>query len=132
MLASQRLPVSLTPLAAALAALLDGLEPVVPGDLPLAEALGCIAAEMSAFPAAPKHDMAVIDGWALRAHDLVGASSYSPLALAVAPVWVEAGDAMPVGCDCVVDSDLVDGLGPMFQVSAEALPGQGVRRAGGD
>ncbi len=36
---TQRLPVSLTPLEAALAALLDGLEPVAPSDLPLAEAL---------------------------------------------------------------------------------------------
>jgi molybdopterin molybdotransferase len=129
---TQRLPVSLTPLDAALAALLDGLEPVAPSDLPLAEALGCIAAGMPAFPAIPKHDVAVADGWALRAHDLVGASSYSPLALAAAPMWVEAGDAMPQGCDCVVDSDLVESSGPMFQVSAEALPGQGVRRAGGD
>ena len=131
MLTTQRLPVSLTPLEAALAALLDGVAPVIPSDLPLAEALRCVAAE-TVFPASPKHDMAVVDGWALRARDLVGASSYSPLALAVAPMWVEAGDSMPVGCDCVIDSDLVVGLGPMFQVSAEALPGQGVRRAGGD
>ena len=128
----QRLPVSLTPLDAALATLLESLEAIIPCDLPLAEALGCIAAEMPGFPAVPKYDVARVDGWALRARDLVGASSYSPLALTVAPVWVEAGDPMPVNCDCVIDSDLVDGSGPMFQVSAEVLPGQGVRRAGGD
>ena len=72
------------------------------------------------------------DGWALRARDLVGASSYSPLPLPTSPVWVEAGDAMPEGCDCVLDSDSVDQSGPMAQVLAEAIPGQGVRRAGGD
>ena len=72
------------------------------------------------------------DGWALRARDLVGASSYSPLPLATSPVWVEAGDPMPEGCDCVLDSDSVDQTGPMLQVLAEAIPGQGVRRAGGD
>ena len=39
---------------------------------------------------------------------------------------------MPEGCDCVIDSDLVEQTGGLFQVSAEAIPGQGVRRAGGD
>ena len=39
---------------------------------------------------------------------------------------------MPDGCDCVLDSDSVELLGPMPQVLAEAIPGQGVRRAGGD
>ncbi len=39
---------------------------------------------------------------------------------------------MPDDCDCVVDSDSVDQAGPMVQVLAEAIPGQGVRRAGGD
>ena len=52
--------------------------------------------------------------------------------LAIAPVWVEAGDAMPDACDCVIDSDLLDQTGPMVQVLAEAIPGQGVRRAGGE
>jgi molybdopterin biosynthesis enzyme len=68
----------------------------------------------------------------LRAHDLVGASSYSPLPLVALPIWVEAGDAMPAGCDCVLDADSVELSGPMPQVLAEAIPGQGVRRAGGD
>jgi molybdopterin molybdotransferase len=128
----QRLPVSLTTLETALAALLDGLQPIAPTDLPLAEALGCIAAEMPALSACPKQDVATADGWAFCARDLVGASSYSPLALAVSPVWVEAGDPMPAGCDCVMDSDLVDQTGPVSQIFGEALPGQGVRRAGGD
>ena len=61
-----------------------------------------------------------------------GASSYSPLPLAKPPVWVEAGDRMPEGCDCVLDADSVDQTGPIVQVMAEAIPGQGVRRAGGD
>jgi len=129
---SQRLPASLTPLEAALAGLLRGLAPVSPVELPLAEALGCIAAEMPAFAAVPPRNVAAADGWALRARDLVGASSYTPLPLTKAPVWVEAGDAIPLDCDCVVDSDAVDLSGPMLQVLTEAIPGQGVRRIGGD
>lgn len=127
----QRLPASLTPLDVALAALLDGLAPVAPIELPLAEALGCIAAEMPPLKAHPPQDIAASDGWASRARDLVGASSYSPVPLATPPVWVEAGDALPEGCDCVLDSDSVDEAGPMLQVLAEAIPGQGVRRLGG-
>src|SRR6476620_10883877 len=36
------------------------------------------------------------------------------------------------GCDCVLDSDSLDQSGPMPLVLAEAIPGQGVRRAGWD
>jgi molybdopterin molybdotransferase len=129
---TQRLPASLTPLDVALAALIHRLEPVEPVELPLAEALGCVAAEMRALQAFPARNLAAADGWALRARDLVGASSYSPLLPANPPAWVEAGDAIPDDCDCVVDSDAVDQTGPMIQVLAEAIPGQGVRRIGSD
>jgi molybdopterin biosynthesis enzyme len=132
MTSSQRLPTSLTPLDAALAALLDAVEPVAPRELALAEALYCIAAEMPPLQAYPPRDTAVVDGYVLSARDLVGASSYSPLPLPNAPVWVEAGAAIPDGCDCVLDSDSVDMSGPMPQVLAEAIPGQGVRRAGSE
>jgi molybdopterin molybdotransferase len=132
MITPQRLPASLTPLDVALAALLHRLAPVMPVDVPLAQALGCVAADMPLLQAIPPCNIAVADGWALRSRDLVGASSYSPLPLAVAPVWVEAGDAMPDGCDCVIDSDSVEQSGSMVQVLAEAIPGQGVRRLGGD
>jgi molybdopterin biosynthesis enzyme len=82
--------------------------------------------------ALPPHDIAAADGFALRSRDLVGASSYSPLPLTTLPAWVEAGDAIPAGSDCVLDSDSLDQSGPMSLVLAEAIPGQGVRRAGSD
>jgi molybdopterin biosynthesis enzyme len=126
------MPAALTPLEAALAALLDGLKPVAPCDVALAEALGCIAADMPPLNALPAFDIAAVDGWAFRSRDLVGASSYSPLPLTGSPVWVEVGDPMPEGCDCVIDADLVDQTGSLFQISAEAIPGYGIRRAGGD
>jgi len=132
MVSTQRLPASLTPLDVALAAWLHRLVPVAPVELPLADALGCTAADMPPLQPLPSRDVATSDGWALRARDLVGASSYSPLPLPVSPVWVEAGDPIPDDCDCVVDSDSLDRAGPMVQVLAEAIPGQGVRRSGGD
>lgn len=129
---TQRLPPSLTPLDSALAALLHGLDPVAAMELPLMDAAGCIAAGTPVPARHPPHEMAVADGWALCANDLVGASSYSPLPLAKSPAWVEAGDAMPAGCDCVLDADAVEMSGPLVQVLAEGVPGQGVRRAGSD
>ena len=132
MIPTQRLPASLTPLEVALAVLTDGLAPAAPAELPLAQALGCVAAEMPALAAFPLSSIATVDGWALRASDSVGASSYSPLVLATSPVWVDAGDAMPEASDCVLDSASVDQAGSFVQVLAEAVPGQGVRRIGGD
>jgi molybdopterin biosynthesis enzyme len=132
MIPPQRLPASLTPLDLALSALLDRLEPVVPIELALAQALGCVAAEMPPLRAYPPCDIAAADGFAFCARDLVGASSYSPLPLATSLAWVEAGDAIPLGCDCVISADLVDQTGPMAQVLGEAILGQGVRRAGCD
>jgi len=132
MTVNQRLPSSLTPLDVALAALLHGVEPVLPVELPLVETLRCIAVDRPPSGALPPHDIAASDGFALCSRDLAGASSYSPLPLAALPAWVEAGEAIPEGCDCVLDSDSVDQSGPMPLVLAEAIPGQGVRRAGGD
>lgn len=129
---TQRLPSSLTPLDTALAALLRGVDPVAPVELPLPDAVGCIAAGTPLLAACPPRDIAAADGWALPANDLVGASAYAPLLLAIAPAWVDAGDAMPEGCDCVLDAGAVELSGPIPQVLAEAVPGQGIRRAGSD
>lgn len=123
----------LTPLDKALALLLDALVPVIPRQTPLATAQGSVIAHHVALRhSLPLYDTAMIDGWALRAYDLVGASSYAPVMLTTPPTWVEAGHRMPEGCDCVLDAAQVETIGAMVHVLAEAVPGQGVRRAGGD
>jgi molybdopterin biosynthesis enzyme len=122
---------ALTSLDAALAALLDGLAPVSPSLIALDQALGRVAAEMPPLAEAlPARSMAAMDGWACQALDLVGASAYSPLALPALPAWVEAGEVMPEGCDCVLEAGFVDRSGPIAQAVGEAAPGQGVRRDG--
>ncbi|MEF2547139.1 molybdopterin-binding protein [Aurantimonas sp. E1-2-R+4] len=113
--------------------LLDELAPVAPVDLRLDDALGAIAAEPApAARASPSRDEAAVDGWALAARDLIGASSFAPAVPGIPPVWVEVGDVMPAGCDCVVDAQGVDAQGPLVQVLTDAIPGQGLRRAGED
>ena len=129
---SQRLPASLTPLDVALARLLRSLEPVAASGRAPGAAPACAAAGLDELKAWPPHDVAAVDGWASRASHLVGASSYTPLPLMREPVWVEAGDSIPDGCDCVLDEDAVDLAGPIAQVLAEAIPGQGIRRRGAE
>jgi molybdopterin molybdotransferase len=125
----QRLPTSLTPLDVARAALLGALAPAARGERAPSLAAPDHGLAMKTWP---PYDIAAIDGWALRASDLVGASSYTPVPLAKPPVWVEAGDRIPDGCDCIVDEDAVDLAGPVAQALGEAIPGQGIRRKGGE
>ena len=66
MTSPQRLPASLTPLDTALDALLKGVEPAAPVELPLNEAVRCIAAEMPLLEAHPSRDIAAVDGYAFR------------------------------------------------------------------
>ena len=129
---TQRLPVSLTPLDVALARLLEGCSRSSRSKSRWRRRWAASRLICPPCTANPASDRAAVDGWALHARDLAGASSYSPLPLAQPPAWVEAGDRMPDGCDCVIDADLVDQSGPVAQVLAEATPGQGVRRRGGD
>ncbi|MGE0007216.1 MAG: molybdopterin-binding protein [Parvibaculaceae bacterium] len=124
---------ALTSLDVAFADLLDGQAPVQPISMRLDRASGHIAAEMPALNMRlPARNRAALDGWALNSLDLVGASSYSPVPLSRRPQWVEAGEALPEGCDCILRRDLVEHHGPLMQALAEANPGQDVRRAGGD
>ena len=71
----QRLPASLTPLDTALNALLDGIQPVAPVELPLAQALRCIAADMPPLTAYPTRDTAAADGFAFRARQQIAGQS---------------------------------------------------------
>lgn len=124
---------TLTRLDTALDLLCDGIVPVPPRDLPLTEALGCVAADMPpGHRGWPLCDTATADGWALRSADIVGASPYSPVPLPGEPVWVEAGSALPAGCDCVIEAERMAQAGSRFQAVSEALPGEGVRRAATD
>src|ERR1700750_879290 len=93
----QRLPAALTPLDMALARSLRHLEPVAASDHAPGDGPVCDVSGIDELKAWPPQDIAAVDGWALRASDLVGASSYTPVPLTKAPVWGEAGDPLPDG-----------------------------------
>lgn len=124
---------ALTSPEAALAHMLEGLAAVDPASVALATAQGLVAAEMPPLATPlPAQNRATLDGWALSSLDLAGASSYSPVPLGRAPQWVEAGAALPESCDCVLEPDLIEESGALVQALGEAIPGEGVRRAGED
>lgn len=123
----------LTPVEVALALLTEGLRPVAATSLVLSEALGRVAAEAAPLAGPlPDADRATIDGFAFRAADLLGASAYSPVVPAGPLQWVEAGNALPAGCDCVVEPGLVDRTGPLVEIGGEVVAGHGVSRCGED
>ncbi len=129
----QKLPGVLSALAQARAHLLGSLNPVPTRDVPLAQALGLVAGENPPLPAPlPVRAIAQRDGFAMRAEDLAGASAYAPVLLHEPPVWVEAGQSLPEGCDCVIDAQGVDLEGPLAQAHQESFPGENIRRSGED
>lgn len=124
---------SLISLEEAVNRFLEGCAAVEPVQVPTSEALGCVSAEkLSVNGPYPAQNIAIRDGWALRANDLVGATAYSPVPLNEQPTWVETGDSLPAGCDCVLEPELLEHTGPIVQVISETIPGAGVRRVGED
>ena len=124
---------TLTPLADMLACLLARGGAVAPTRLPVGEAVGCVAAEtLRAGRPLPAEAQALRRGLAVAASDVVGASPYTPVPLASAPVAVRAGDALPPGCDAVLPADALQSTGLLHEISQAAYPGEDVVLAGGD
>jgi len=132
--------------------LLAACPPPRPVELPVPDAAGCVLArDVTAGTDVPPFDNSSVDGYAVRAADVVGAEPGRPVELAVLgtvlagavadrPVaagqaWkVMTGAPLPPGADAVVmveRSEPVDG-GRRVRLSAAAPAGAGVRRAGSD
>lgn len=120
---------ALTPLDDATALLLDGLAPVAPVALPLAEALGRFAArDVPAEADLPAGRVALRDGWAVDAARITGASPYGPVPLHRPPDWVEAGSPLPQGTDTVLPVEAIE----QGEAVADAPAGDGAWSTGRD
>ena len=122
----------LTPLADVLAAVDLDVKAVVPRSLDVAAAAGRVLAADAVAPARPSMPLALLDGWALKADDTLGAGGYAPVVLMNVPQRVEAGQAMPVGTDSVAPLDAVRVGKDRAEALATVNPGDGVLPAGGD
>lgn len=138
-----------------LARVLDGLAPLAPVDEPLHRAHGLVLAEdVAASVAVPPWTNSAMDGYAVRAQEVGGASAEHPVRLPVAgdvpagrePRPLEPGTAqrimtgamLPQGADAVVrveDTDQSAGPGPLpaaVEIRLAPPRGANVRSAGED
>lgn len=82
----------------------------------------------------PAMDRVVVDGYAVRAADSVGASDYNPILLNLAgpPLPVSVGDAVPPGMDAVVAVEQTRSDAGMIELVAAVAEGDGIERRGDD
>jgi len=133
-----------------LAAVLDAVRPLPPLDLDLLEAEGTVLAEPVTAPVPlPPFDNSAMDGYAVVAADVAGATEHSPVTLPVIGD-VAAGDTdisairsgmctrimtgapIPAGADAVIPVEWTDGGNVSVRITRSAPPGHYIRRAGED
>lgn len=132
------------------ARVLEGVVPLAPIELPLSECDGCVLAEDVRAPwPLPSFDNSSMDGYAVLAADVAGASDAAPVRLrvvddvpagyrateSVAPgtaIRIMTGAPIPEGADSVVPVEVTDGGTDEVLISASAQIGACIRRAGED
>lgn len=120
------------PLAALLDPILATLRPARTATIPIAEALGRVLAEpLIARNPVPARSIALADGYAVAALDLVGASAHSPIMLPTPPL-VHAGESLPKETDAVLDASFVSSSAGFAEITDGVAPGTDVRFAGHD
>lgn len=122
----------LAPLAEVLSAI-GRCAPVEPRDMATAQAEGCIlAVDILAPQALPAADMALRDGWAVKAEDTRDAGPYAPMPLDPPPLRIDTFAALPPGTDAIAPPDAVTVSGGILQIVAPVAPGEGVLPKSGD
>lgn len=130
--------------------ILSGLPVLAPLELPLSSAHGCVlAADVAAPWPLPSFDNSSMDGYAVLASDIVGASEDAPVDLTVVDdvpagfrstetvlpgtaVRIMTGAPMPDGADAVVPVERTDGGTETVRVHQPVDPGAYIRRAAED
>jgi molybdopterin molybdotransferase len=134
--------------------ILDAVQPLAPVELPILECLGCaLAADVTTERPIPPFPSSAMDGYAVRAADIRGASPSSPVTLPIVgrilighppersagpgeAVYIATGAPIPEGADCVVPveeaEEVADGGRETVRLKQELAPGTFVRPAGQD
>jgi molybdopterin molybdotransferase len=98
-------------------------------------AIGRITAREVVAPGdLPTTNRVVVDGYAVRAADSIGASDYNPILLNLAgpPMPVSVGDAIPEGTDAVVAVEHTRSDAGMIELVTAVAEGDGIERRGDD
>ncbi|GAA3515446.1 hypothetical protein GCM10022234_08090 [Aeromicrobium panaciterrae] len=130
--------------------ILRGIGPLGAYDQPLVESLGLPLFEAFISPTnLPRFDNSAMDGYAVRAEDVAGASRETPIVLPVVgeiaagsakPFAISAGTAVkimtgapiPRGADAVIPYEQTDRGNARVEIHAPAAPGACIRREGAD
>jgi molybdopterin molybdotransferase len=141
---------SLSSVEAYQAAILSVITPLAPVSLELADAEGCVLAEdVTAGVSLPSFDNSSMDGYAVLAADVAGASSDAPATLRVTSeiaagdigayrlvpgtaIKIMTGAQLPAGADAVVPVEWTDGGVAQVAIHRPADRGNAIRYAGGD
>ena len=140
----------LVPVEEHLADVLAAIRPADPVWVPLVHADGSVLAEhVTSTTPLPSFDNSAMDGYAVRAADLAGASASTPVTLPVrgeiaagdtGDYWVEPGSSLqimtgarlPEGADAVVPVEWTDGGTAVAVFRQAPEPGNAVRHRGDD
>ena len=141
---------SLSTVEAYQSAILSAITPLASTSLELAAAEGCVLAEdVTAAVALPSFDNSSMDGYAVRAADVAGASQDSPATLPVtgeiaagdigayrlvpgAAIKIMTGAQLPSGADAVVPVEWTDGGTAEVAIYRQAERANAIRFVGGD
>jgi molybdopterin molybdotransferase len=129
---------------------LDSVSELPPMELPISDANGCVLAQdiYARWPL-PSFDNSSMDGYAVIASDLVGASENAPIALPVIDdipagfksletlrsgqaIRIMTGAPMPAGADSVIPVESTDGGSDVVVILASIEVGSCIRREGED
>jgi molybdopterin molybdotransferase len=140
----------LMPVSEARERILSAIQPLAPIELPLQEAIGCVvAADTVAQGHLPEFSSSAMDGYAVRSHDVAGASEDEPVTLRVVglarigrrpeatvgggeAIRIDTGAPVPAGADCVVPIEFTEAAGDRVRVRQPFAEGRNVRPAGED
>ncbi len=129
---------------------LSQIQPLAPLQLPLTDAHGCVSAEdVVAMRDLPEFASSAMDGFAVRASDVVGATPGSPVELKIVgramigrrpeavvgggeAIRIATGAPIPAGADSVVPIENAEPGGEMVQIFDAPTAGKHVRPAGED
>jgi molybdopterin molybdotransferase len=137
---------SLLPVADAVARIVNGVAPLPPESVPVAEAAGrVLAADLAARRSQPPFPASAMDGYALRAADatrgavlpVIGTApagrSFAGKISSGAAVRIFTGAPVPDGADTILIQEDAEALADgTIRVREAAVPGRHVRRAGLD
>jgi len=140
----------LKPVDTHLSDVLSAVEVLSPLDLTLLDAHGCVLAEdIASTHPLPPFDNSAMDGYAVRAADVAGATASSPVTLPVVGdvaagsntpytvqpglcVRIMTGAPLPPGADAIVPLEWTDGGLAQVTIRQAAEAGRHIRRAGED